>query len=73
MWQEQQEDNSKGNICYLENICGTTLNVHHESIEDELNIDGGKHIKQLMNEVEYLNMKNYGNRGGSYPSRPQGR
>ena len=42
MWQEQQEDsNSKGNICYLENICGTTLNVHRESIEDELNIDGG--------------------------------
>ena len=21
-WQEQQEDNSKGDICYLENICG---------------------------------------------------
>ena len=26
--------------------------------------------KQLMNEVEYL-MKNYGDRGGCYPSRPQ--
>ena len=22
----------------------TTLNVHYESIEDELNIDGGKHV-----------------------------
>ena len=21
-WQEQQEDNSKGNICYLKDICG---------------------------------------------------
>ena len=21
-WQEQQEDNSNGDICYLENICG---------------------------------------------------
>ena len=22
----------------------TTLNVHYESIEDELNVDGGKHV-----------------------------
>ena len=28
-------------------------------------------INKLMNEAEYLYMKNYGNRGGCYPSRPQ--
>ena len=51
MCQEQQEDsNLKGNIRYLENICGTTLNVHRESIEDELDIDGGKHYKLTINE-----------------------
>ena len=40
--QEQQEDNSKGGICYLENICGAerALNVHYRRW---LNIDGGKH------------------------------
>ena len=34
----------KGDICYVENIIlwsWTTLNVHYESIEDKLNIDGG--------------------------------
>ena len=42
-WHEKQEDNSKGDICYLEDICGaeqpTTCTV-----EDELNIDGGKRV-----------------------------
>ena len=35
---------AEGDICYLENICGagqTCINVH---IENELNIDGGKHV-----------------------------
>ena len=36
----------KGDIYYLQNICGAEqpLNVHYESIKDELNIDGGKHV-----------------------------
>ena len=40
-WQKQQEDNSEGDICYLENICegGQTC-----TIEDELNIDAGKPV-----------------------------
>ena len=25
----------------------TTLNVHYESVEDELNIDGGKHVSAM--------------------------
>ena len=32
-------------------------------------ISGGGNNQQLMNEAEYL-MKNYGDRGGSYPSGP---
>ena len=51
----------------------TTLNVHYESIEDELNIDGGKHVlavflnKELfwidnktIIEFGFRIMKNYG-------------
>ena len=46
-WQEQQEDNSKGDICYLENICRAEQ-PETCTIEDELNIDlidGGKHVE----------------------------
>ena len=43
IWQEQQEDNSKGNICNLESICGAEK-PRTCTIEDELNIDGGKHV-----------------------------
>ena len=42
-WQEQQEDNSRGDICYLENICGAEQ-PSMCTIKDELNIDGGKHV-----------------------------
>ena len=41
--QEQQEDNSKGDICYLENICGAEQ-PQTCTIEDELNSDGGKNV-----------------------------
>ena len=44
--EEQQEDNSKGDICYLENICRAEQ-PETCTIEDELNIDlidGGKHV-----------------------------
>ena len=37
-WQEQQEDDSKGDICYLENICGAEQ-PETCTIDDELNID----------------------------------
>ena len=43
IWQEQQEDNSKGDICCLENICGAGQ-PQTCTIEDELNIDGGMHV-----------------------------
>ena len=45
-WQEQQEHNSKGDICYLENICGAEQ-PETCTIDDELNIDlidAGKHV-----------------------------
>ena len=37
----------------------TTLNVHYESIEDELNIDGGKHVLAMFlnKEVFWMNNK----------------
>ena len=46
---EKQEDNSTDDICYLENTLQnwTTLyllNLLINTIEDELNIDGGKHV-----------------------------
>ena len=34
-----------------------------------MNNDNNNNNLQLMNEAEYL-MKNYGDRGGCYPSRP---
>ena len=36
----------------------TTLNVHYESIEDELNIDGGKHVLAMFLNWELLWMNN---------------
>ena len=42
-WQEQQKDNSKGEICYLENIYGAEQ-PQTCTIEHELNIDGGKNV-----------------------------
>ena len=42
-WQEQQEDNSRGDICYLENICGAEQ-PYTFTMEDEHNIDGGEHV-----------------------------
>ena len=42
-WQEQQEQNSKGDFCYLENICGVEK-PQTCTIEGELNIDGSKHV-----------------------------
>ena len=45
-WQEQQEHNSKGDIGYLENICGAEQ-PETCTIDDELNIDlidAGKHV-----------------------------
>ena len=44
--QEEQEQNSKGGICYLENICGAEP-PKTCTIEDELNIDGGKDVLAL--------------------------
>ena len=44
--QELLEDNSKGDICYLENICGAEQ-PETCAIEGELNIDGGKHVLAL--------------------------
>ena len=38
--QKQQEDNSEGDICYLENICGAGQTQTY-TIEDQLNIDAG--------------------------------
>ena len=45
--QKQQEDNSEGDICYLENICGAQTNLNVPAIKDELNIDSGKHVRVL--------------------------
>ena len=45
-WQKQQEDNSEGDICYLENIFGAGQTYTY-SIEDELNIDAGKHVSAM--------------------------
>ena len=46
--QEQQEDNSTDDICYLENIFSTEqlfiFKLVDKPIEGELNIDGGKHV-----------------------------
>ena len=45
-WQEQQEDDSNDDICYLENICGAEQ-PETCTIDDELNIDlidVGKHV-----------------------------
>ena len=36
----------------------TTLNVHYESIEDELNIDGGKHVLAMFLNKELFWMNN---------------
>ena len=36
----------------------TTLNVHYESIEDELNIDGGKHVLAMFLNKEAFWMNN---------------
>ena len=41
--QYQQEDNSEGDMCYLKNICGAGQTYMY-TIEDELNIDAGKHV-----------------------------
>ena len=41
-----QEHNSKGDICYLENICGAEQPLMC-TIEGELNIDGGKQVLAL--------------------------
>ena len=45
---EQQEDNLKGHICYLENIC-LAEQPKTCTIEDELDIDGGKHLAMFLN------------------------
>ena len=45
-WQEQQEHNLKGDICYLENICGAEQ-PEMCTIKGELNIDGGKYVLVL--------------------------
>ena len=45
MAKKQQEDNSEGDICYLENSCGAgQAKTYTSTIEDELNIDAGKHV-----------------------------
>ena len=36
----------------------TTLNVHYESIKDELNIDGGKHVLAMFLNKELFWMNN---------------
>ena len=36
----------------------TTLHVHYESIEDELNIDGGKHVLAMFLNKELFWMNN---------------
>ena len=42
---KQQEDNSEGNICYLENTCNYGAGqTEMRTIEDELNIDASKHV-----------------------------
>ena len=43
MAKKQQEDNSEGDICYSENSCGAGQTKTY-TIEDELNIDAGKHV-----------------------------
>ena len=48
-WQEQKEDNSTDDICYLENIFSTEQLfifklADKQATEDELNIDEGKHV-----------------------------
>ena len=50
--QKQQEDNSEGDICYLENVCGAgQTRFETYTIEDELNIDAGKHfLAMFLNE-----------------------
>ena len=40
---KRAEDNSKGDICYLEDICGAEQPPTC-TVEDELNIDGGKRV-----------------------------
>ena len=44
--QEQQEDNSQGDVCYLENICGAGQTYTY-TIEDELNIDGSMEVSMF--------------------------
>ena len=48
MAKKQQEDNSEGDICYLENSCGAGQTKTY-TIEDEhnINIDAGKHVLAL--------------------------
>ena len=38
---KQQEDNSDGDMCYLENICGAGQ-TQTQTIKDKLNIDASK-------------------------------
>ena len=40
---KQQEDNSEGNICYLENICGAGQTWTY-TFEDKFNIDTSKQL-----------------------------
>ena len=44
---KQQEDNSEGDICYLENIYGAGQ-ISPYTIEDKLNINAGKHVLAML-------------------------
>ena len=47
------------NLLFGEYLRGwTTLNVHYESIKDELNIDGGKHVLAMFLNKELFWMNN---------------
>ena len=46
-WQEQQEHHSKGDICYLENICGVAQPYKRALSKVNLTFFGGKHVLAL--------------------------